>query len=62
MTVTLQDCQCARCGSSMGWDDDGDGTYYFCLSGYEWCEAHPRPGRETTPRSTPEWYTYEVAQ
>lgn len=67
------DCQCARCGSSMGVEDcwhcggdggpciecDGEGTYPLCLSGTEWCEANPRPGREKIQRHTPEWFLVE---
>lgn len=38
----------------------GEGSYPQCASPREWCEAHPMPGRENTPRSTPEWYAVEV--
>lgn len=86
------DCQCARCGSSMEWDEcemcggegmddhdcgedccacadpepnvpcqwcDGQGGRLCCLSGFEWCEANPLPGREDKTRNTPEWYVVE---
>lgn len=39
----------------------GYGSYPQCLSSEEWCQAHPLPGREQTPRNTPEWYVVEVA-
>lgn len=44
--------QCARCGSSVTYERDYslDGSGYtgaICLSGAEWCDAHPMPGRET---------------
>lgn len=29
---------------------DGRGGWYTCLSGREWCEAHPSRGREDVPR------------
>lgn len=32
----------------------GKGGSYICLSSAEWCEAHPRPGREAVERHTPE--------
>ena len=35
----------------------GTGAFPVCLSSKEWCEAHPIPGREKTPRSTPESFT-----
>lgn len=79
-----EDCQCARCGSSVdgvrcgncggegstgsaciddlcyGNDEcihgdtdmircdwcEGEGGSLHCISGREWCEAHPLPGRE----------------
>lgn len=34
----------------------GRGGWLRCLSSPEWCAAHPRPGREQTERSTPEWF------
>ncbi len=37
----------------------GVGACPRCLSSAEWCEAHPLPGRENTPRSTPEAFTVE---
>lgn len=69
--------QCARCGSSVSWEDcptceacmtlhdpdphcpacAGTGRASFCLSPYEWCQAHPLPGRENTERHTVEWFT-----
>lgn len=36
---------------------NADGTFPHCLSSPEWCEAHPLPGREKTPRNTPESFT-----
>jgi hypothetical protein len=71
-----EDCQCARCGSSMFFvdcancggdgeieDDDwqcegefhrcdwcrGKGGWWRCCSSKAWCEANPRPGRESQP-------------
>jgi hypothetical protein len=35
---------------------DGGGSIPICLSSPEWCEAHPLPGRENTPRNTPEYF------
>jgi hypothetical protein len=35
----------------------GNGAFAICLSSPEWCEAHPLPGRQNTPRSTPESFT-----
>lgn len=32
-----------------------------CLSGAEWCEAHPMPGRDATPRGSLEWFVVERA-
>jgi hypothetical protein len=82
-TVFQSDCQCARCGSSCGWDDcygcGGEGAYlcdddecpddwdwcpecrgkggwWNCLSSREWCEAHPRAGREDVSRGAVEWF------
>lgn len=34
----------------------GRGAWPRCMSSFEWCEAHPLPGRAETKRSTPEWY------
>lgn len=53
--------QCARCGSSVGYDevstiDLGDIRWRFCLSGAEWCEANPLEGRESVRRGEFEWY------
>lgn len=87
--MSEQDCQCARCGSSM-YDEEcdacsgscvvghecgedccscadpidnvlcdecnGHGRHYYCLSSPEWCQANPRPGRESTERHTVEWF------
>ncbi len=39
---------------------EGSGYTHWCLSGEAWCEAHPRPGHEATPRHTIEEYEYEV--
>ncbi len=81
------DAQCARCGSSLSWedcwncggegteianygdDDEGDeyeyvdceecagfGTHPVCLSGDDWCRAHPIAGRQDVEPSTPEWF------
>lgn len=37
----------------------GKGSFPICLSSREWCESHPKKGREKTPRSTPESFTVE---
>ncbi len=52
------DVQCARCGSSIGWEpsEDEGKVFYFCLSTPEWCESHPRDGREDVRRGTPEYF------
>jgi hypothetical protein len=42
---------CGTCGGECGW--------WECLSGYGWCMAHPRPGREQVEPGTPEWYPLE---
>lgn len=35
----------------------GTGQAWFCLSGYEWCEKNPRPGREDVqPGAKVEWF------
>jgi hypothetical protein len=87
------ECQCARCGSSLGFEDcsqcDGDGFighdcgedscfcrlpqdnipcnwcagtggYGVCISGEDWCQAHPMSGREETKRGTVEWFTFDT--
>lgn len=38
----------------------GRGFWRHCLSSPEWCEAHPRPGRETVERGTVEWFTFDA--
>lgn len=35
---------------------NGEGYYWLCLSSYEYCQAHPLPGRENVNRSTVEWF------
>jgi hypothetical protein len=41
---------------------DGRGRFPpRCLSDSAWCEAHPLPGRETTPRGSLEWFVVERA-
>jgi hypothetical protein len=53
--VVESDTQCARCGSSSGWDDEAEA--WRCLSSLEWCEANPLPAREDVPaRWTPEHF------
>ncbi len=62
--------QCKRCGSSIEFFDcdhqlgpkrgcdlcEGLGGWWVCLSGPEWCDAHPLPGRESIEGSTlEEW-------
>ena len=47
------DVQCEACG--------GRGSYPVCASEHSgWCKANPKPGRENTPVSTPEWYTFDA--
>ena len=85
--------QCARCGSSILWEDcpncggeggsghdcgedcccclypednmgcdicRGEGSFPICLSSREWCEAHPKPGREQVARGTAEKFTIPI--
>ena len=40
----------------------GRGHFPRCLSGYKWCDEHPRPGRETISPSTPEWFLVEPVE
>jgi hypothetical protein len=35
---------------------NGEASWPICVSTPEWCEANPMPGREKTPRHTPEWF------
>jgi hypothetical protein len=42
---------CHQCG--------GEGSRPICMSGAEWCEAHPLPGREGIKRGDVEWFTFE---
>jgi hypothetical protein len=59
-SLVFEDCEwCPACG----WYDDFDPTCHachgtgfvpWCCSSPEYCEAHPLPGREDTPRSTVE--------
>lgn len=62
---------CERCGSE-GWlfgdddapstpcpDCDGAGAHHWCASDPEWCQAHPMPGREHTPRGEIEDFLIE---
>jgi hypothetical protein len=53
-----EDVQCARCGSSMGFDyDAGERGLWRCLSDREWCEENPREGREGVEAVwTPEFF------
>lgn len=55
----MEGVQCARCGSTMTFDDDaGDEGLWRCLSDYEWCQANPREGRENVEaRWSPEYFT-----
>ena len=52
-----EDCCCCLDGDEDNVRCDccsGKGYFPICLSSEEWCQAHPRKGRENTPRSTPE--------
>jgi hypothetical protein len=40
---------------------DGDSHWMCCISSSEWCQAHPRPGREAVQRGAIEWFTFESA-
>lgn len=35
---------------------DGEGSWPVCLSSADWCQAHPREGREDVQRGTVEWF------
>ncbi len=53
-------CCCADPEDNVACDIcHGVGAFPLCLSSAEWCEKHPLPGRENTPRSTPEAFTVE---
>jgi hypothetical protein len=66
----MKGVQCQRCGSSIEFFDcdhqlgpqrgcdlcDGKGGWWVCLSGPEWCDANPLPGRENVKGSTLEEY------
>lgn len=59
---------CHVCGGEGEYEGDGDwdmetcpecrgaGGLWSCLSSDEWCESHPRPGREAVTRHTEEWF------
>jgi hypothetical protein len=34
-------------------------VFHACLSSPEWCQSHPRPGRENVERGEIEWYVIE---
>jgi hypothetical protein len=62
-TVAWEDC--TACQEGFVDDDDGPilcdtcdglGGWWMCLSSYEWCQAHPRPGRESVRRGQVEWF------
>jgi hypothetical protein len=40
-------------------DCNGKGGHQHCVSGDDWCETHPLPGREKVPRGSIEWFTIE---
>ena len=40
---------------------DGRGHFYVCCSSREWCEAHPREGREQVTSGIPEWFVVREA-
>lgn len=40
--------RCAACGGSCGWQ--------VCMSGQDWCEANPIPGREQIEHGAIEWF------
>jgi len=42
---------CHQCGGRASFPD--------CMSSEEWCQANPMPGRESTERHTPEWFTFD---
>jgi len=45
---------CGSCGGVGGWRR--------CLSGEEWCKAHPMNGRESVESGAIEWFMVERAQ
>ena len=53
-------CCCADPVDNIGCDIcQGRGAFPRCLSSPKWCEANPRSGMESVPRSTPEKFTYK---
>lgn len=45
---------CDICGGYGGWNQ--------CLSGAEWCEANPMPGRESITQGQIEWFTIKAGR
>lgn len=50
-------CMCLGPEDNMPCDIcEGDGGWLMCISGAEWCEAHPLPGREQVKSGALEWF------
>lgn len=53
-------CCCARPEDNVPCDIcGGDGGWWVCMSGGDWCDAHPLPGRESIDRGQIEWFTFD---
>lgn len=39
---------------------EGEGRWWLCLSGSEFCQKNPLPGREDIKQGQIEWYTFDT--